>query len=424
MKIGGAWYDLNNVKAAPRINTWAKKELLPGDTGDFYCQVEKMWRAFVKVGALITGRKTCFNLLIQKERSRNGDSLPADRTAVRAKEIGAPYYNSRENKVVQGSLTGIKTFGQGPSATAVHLKQRQNDITLQKNVLYIIAGEKVNSGPSHNTQGESEGELEGFSCTCGAQLYVTGPHGRKRTCRERHIEGALIRAKFRTPFQHCVRLPTNEILTGLGWERDSFLGRHVQVGYDLRICNLMDEHGRKSKFLSFAAHRECPEDYYGIAEELALKNPTEHCGLSDCVYEEFVTAKELLRMIPGAVECLACPDNRFREQRSIKPARWFEKYLAGRRFAFDSVSGLAEFFRIDDDTIMYVLMATKGLRAFFKRENTDFMSGVPSTAGNVLLKNAPTGEKLLRGVYCILQDLHLYREADDTPVHILLSADG
>lgn len=139
-------------------------------------------------------------------------------------------------------------------------------------------------------------------------------------------------------------------LAALEWKRHSYLGRYVEMIVDVRICNFTTEDGLKGKMLSYAVYHRCPNPCYGKPEILALKNPTGHYGLDCCMHEDFLNAKELISMIPGALECLACPDNRFRDDRNIKHARRFAHYLARCSFVFNSVLKLAEFFCIHENT--------------------------------------------------------------------------
>lgn len=52
------------------------------------------------------------------------------------------------------------------------------------------------------------------------------------------------------------------------------------------------------------------------------------------------------------------------------------------------------------------------------------MSGIPESNGQVLLKRAPAGEMLLHDVYCLSDKSKLYREADDTPVYVVVSEEN
>lgn len=84
--------------------------------------------------------------------------------------------------------------------------------------------------------------------------------------------------------------------------------------------------------------------------------------LQKCTQEDFLNAKDILSMIPESLECLSCPSDRFGEERILKHRQRFQMYLARRKFVFDNVAKLADFFGITENTAADVLIETKGMR--------------------------------------------------------------
>lgn len=348
----------------------------------------------------------------------NGQSvnLVRDRTAVESSE-GSEFVQCKRQALQHSRRLRMSSMAESPTDPG----------SVDKDVGSEEAHDELIRDNDCTTVEEEAGGVEDikmFWCRCGGQKFLCGPNGRRRTCRQRYNEMEEIKSKLGTRFQHCVRLPSRDRLEIHGYTGMWGTNRHILMGYDVRVCCVENDEGEKYTSLEYASSRGCPSDGDpSNGEMLAQQDPARQCGIDGCVREEFVTTRDLLSFVPESQECFAYPGAFRCVNRVPLIQHRMKKYLARRSFTFRDVAKLGEFFKFPEDMTLQTLNATKGMRAFFRKENTEFMSGIPETKGHVLLRKAPTREMLLRSVYYLLKDLQLYREADDMPVRLIVALD-